>query len=441
MTYQNLKKEPAAPARIHVNDDGTLSEVNREGDEVPLSTTKISLADCLACSGCVTTAETILIESQGVEEVLKQMKDRTVVVSISAQSCASIAARYGISYNKCFTKLISLFTQLGVKYVMDSSIGDNISLMEMGTEFVTKKQKSLKEDQSMTMLCGTCPGWICYAEKTHGELLPYISTTKSSQQILGYWIKTQFAQSLHIPANNLYHVSIMSCYDKKLEASRDSSLIDDAQLPEVDCVLATVEIMQLITEQHIDFESLPESPLNPKFHNVDEFGHLCGMYGGTSGGYLEFIFRYAAKQIWNIEVDTIKYSNIRNDFTEVTLEQNGKTLLKFARANGFRTIQNIVRRIKISKCEYDFIEIMACPGGCTNGGGQIRVDNQNTNSNSLSKKLITEVNDIYNQRYMKSPFDMSESMMMHQILSTDPKILHTSYKPVPKKDNPLSIKW
>jgi len=140
----DLPKPRKEPSLIQVHEDGSLSEVNKEGKTVPLSTTKISLSDCLACSGCVTTAETVLIESQGIEEMLKQLKQRTVVVSISAQSCASIAVRYGMSYSKCFSKLITLFTQLGAKYVMDCTVGENISLMQTASEFVEKKIKEFK---------------------------------------------------------------------------------------------------------------------------------------------------------------------------------------------------------------------------------------------------------------------------------------------------------
>jgi len=288
----------------------------------------------------------------------------------------------------------------------------------------------------MTMICGACPGWICYAEKTQPEVLPLISTTKSAQQILGYWIKTYFAESVNIPPADLYHVSVMPCYDKKLEASRESTFIEGNKLREVDCVLASMEILQLITDHNIDFESLPESPLNVKYHNLDEFGQLWGNRGGTSGGYLEFILRFAAKSLWNRDIDNIQYTSIRTDYSEVIIEQNGFTL-KFARANGFRSIQNIVRRFKQNKCDYDFIEVMACPGGCTNGGGQIRTDSNNPTE---VKKLLSRVTDIYNQRISKWP---TETVNLYQLLAIDTKNLHTSYKAVPKKElaNPLSIKW
>jgi len=177
--------------------------------------------------------------------------------------------------------------------------------------------------------------------------------------------------------------------------------------------------------------------------NVDDSGQPCGMLGGTSGGHLEFVYRYASKELWNMEVDNVQYKQGRNtDFSEVTLEGDGKTLLRFARAYGFRNIQNVVRRLKLqNRCEYDFIEIMACPGGCTNGGGQIR-----PNSNQESKKLLLRVNDIYNQIKLRFPASNLEAMSTYKDIS-DSKMrkerLHTTYRAVPKQENanPLSIKW
>jgi iron only hydrogenase large subunit-like protein len=168
-----LKTEPNKPkpatttnSIIRVNNDGTYTEVNKEGESIQLQPTKISLTDCLACSGCVTTAETVLIEAQGIHEVLKQLKEKIVVVSISPQTCASIAAKYNISYSKCFMKLVSLFNVLGAKYVVDLSVAENISLIETAEEFVEKKKIAMSQGTSMTMLCGACPGWICYAKNT-----------------------------------------------------------------------------------------------------------------------------------------------------------------------------------------------------------------------------------------------------------------------------------
>jgi len=188
---------------------------------------------------------------------------------------------------------------------------------------------------------------------------------------------------------------------------------------------------------------LSETPLSGPFMNVDEYGQLCGMLGGTSGGYLEFVYRYAAKELWNIQVDNIVLKQRTNpDFSEVYLEADGKILLRFARANGFRNIQNVVRRLKKNPCELDFIEVMACPGGCTNGGGQIR-----PNSNQESKKLLLRVNDIYNQIKLRFPASNLEAMSTYKDICSDSRMrkefLHTTYRAVPKQENanPLSIKW
>jgi len=209
-------------------------------------------------------------------------------------------------------------------------------------------------------------------------------------------------------------------------------------------VLSTLEIEQLIKEQNVDFLSLSEAPLTGLFMNVDDAGQPCGMLGGTSGGHLEFVYRYASKELWNMEVDNVQYKQGRNtDFSEVTLEGDGKTLLRFARAYGFRNIQNVVRRLKLqNRCEYDFIEIMACPGGCTNGGGQIR---PNSNQVQETKKLLQRVNEIYNQMKLRCPGNNQAAISIYKDLSSDSKTnsLHTSYRAVPKLDmtNPLAIKW
>ncbi|KAG8044766.1 hypothetical protein GUJ93_ZPchr0604g7110, partial [Zizania palustris] len=123
----------------------------------------------------------------------------------------------------------------------------------------------------------------------------------------------------------------------------------------------------------VDFMTLEESPLDRLLTNVDDDGHLYGVSGG-SGGYAETIFRYAAHTLFNREIQgPLDFRIIRNsDFREVTLEVEDKPVLKFALCYGFKNLQNIVRKIKMRKCEYHFIEVMACPSGCLNGGGQIK---------------------------------------------------------------------
>ncbi|KAI8854557.1 iron hydrogenase [Chytridium lagenaria] len=180
---------------------GRYMEVSKDGEEKTLETASVSLNDCLACSGCITSAESVLITSQSHHDLLNALREKnvagengkatlkTVVVTLSPQSRASFAAKYNISPLTVHKKLASFFTGLGVDFVFDSSFGRDFSLLESAKEFVErfkrKRESNSEFSTELPMLASACPGWICYAEKTHSYLLPYISVVKSPQQVMG----------------------------------------------------------------------------------------------------------------------------------------------------------------------------------------------------------------------------------------------------------------
>jgi iron only hydrogenase large subunit-like protein len=376
---------------------------------------------------------------------------KVIIISISPQSRASIANYYKISNIKAHKKLITLFKKLGVDYIFDTSFSREFSLMESASEFIHryKQTKQLKENSLnnknssniLPMLASACPGWICYAEKTHGDfIIPYISTTKSPQQIMGTIVKYYFSKQINKNPNDIYHTTIMPCYDKKLEASRDDFYNDIFNTKDVDCVLTTTEIIDIIKEKQIDFINLEESPIDKLFTNIDNEEKFFGI-SGSSGGYLEYIFKKAAKELFGIHIDNIEYKNLR-DIRIATLEINGKIVLSFAEAYGFKNIQNIVRKLKKSICTYDFVEIMACPGGCLNGGGQIK-----SQKGENPKKLLKNVEEIYNDQKILYPDDNKIIQELY-VLWFDgifspiaKKNLHTQYHKREKIVNPLTIKW
>ncbi|KAM1108751.1 hypothetical protein ACFX13_005452 [Malus domestica] len=244
------------------------------------------------------------------------------------------------------------------------------------------------------MISSACPGWICYAEKQLGSyVLPYISSMKSPQQTIGVIVKTHVCQKIGLRTADVYHVTVMPCYDKMLEASRDDFVFEVDQsenneneglrVTEVDSVLTSGEVLELIQLKGVDFKGLEESPLDNMLTNFNE-GGLFGVHG-SSGGYAKTIFSYAAEVLFGREVKgPIDFNSVKNsDFQELTLEASQSIdglsfrwmgrLLKFALCYGFRNLQSVVRKIKIGKCDYHFLEIMACPsGGCLNGEGQIK---------------------------------------------------------------------
>eukprot|EP01126_Amoeba_proteus_P049729 TRINITY_DN5831_c0_g1_i1.p1 TRINITY_DN5831_c0_g1~~TRINITY_DN5831_c0_g1_i1.p1 ORF type:complete len:492 (-),score=84.40 TRINITY_DN5831_c0_g1_i1:257-1732(-) len=490
--------------RIEIEDDGSYHEILSTGERKKLEPTKITLTDCLACSGCVTTAETVLIQEQGLSEFYKNLNTgKIIVVTLSQQSTASVAAHHKLNFTETFEKLTTMLLRLGVHHVFDISFARQISLLESSKEFINRKNKSLKGGDSsngclpLPMIISACPGWVCYAEKTQSDyVLPYMSSTKSPQQIMGTLIKNYFSQEISVEVGKLYHVCVMPCFDKKLEASRSDFATNGIR--DVDLVLSSRELLEMITT----FENGPPSrspsfPLPPSKHNSnnnssggDNFGngdnsenrnnsdnepnhipqdvqdesrktiifsnlpgtnslsHLsqpsrpCGIEGRSSGGFSDYVFRKAAQEIFGVSITQITYTKGRNqDRVDAELKVDGKVRLRFGLVYGFRNIQNVMRTIKNQKCNYDLIEIMACPGGCTNGGGQIQYEDSTS-----SRLLLDDVERIFHQTPIQLPEENKEIKNLYS-LGVETKELrnefHTQYHRIPKLEisQPLTINW
>ncbi|WFD23759.1 Cytosolic Fe-S cluster assembly factor nar1 [Malassezia equina] len=368
-----------------------------------LETAQISLNDCLACSGCVTSAETVLIGMQSADEVRQELQrkgDRVFIATISAQSVASLQTRLGRPYAVLWPQICHAMRSMGFELVLDTSLARHLALRAHVREF--RERKAAKKDGAqgqpvLPMLASACPGWVCYAEKAHSALLPFVAATKSPQQMAGLLAKrvygpshagTTLSGSLPAPMAGVYHVSIMPCYDKKLEASRNDFTSSDG-IKEVDCVLTTGELYDLLMEQNFEAYTPTEIELAAPHPRPEP--------GSSSGGYL-FAILMDVYQTWMSEHPTstpaLEQRTIRSaDYTEYLLRaETGEVLFKGAICYGFRNLQNLVRKLQretgvkstrmgrgitrrgMEEPPYEYIEVMACPGGCVNGGGQMRPD-------------------------------------------------------------------
>ena len=438
---------------------------------------QISLTDCLACSGCVTSAEAVLVSLQSHLEVLNALtssvsmdrrdlesriqhsdddddddgivktnikgEGKVFVASVSPQSRASIAATFGVSEKEAGNMIEQMLAGpngiraggiygQGFAWVIDTNVAREMCLV-LGAEEVlgSLSGSSTDGDRATTttatgppnrpVLTSACPGWICYAEKTHPHVLPHLSRLKSPQALLGTLIKTTLARRLDISTDRIWHLAIMPCFDKKLEASR-GQLTDvsweadvDARRAarDVDCVITTKELLMLAKSTGVQFSRLPRSPLDddqrlrfpdPTLHKflfrpADDHHRFAASNGdagfGTSGGYLNHILQTFQSQHPGSSIRTVRGRNA--DIVEQSVVLNDQVLLRTARYYGFRNIQNLVRKLKpaaarlsrmpgaaplttksgintdaAAMAKYAYIEVMACPGGCTNGGGQIK---------------------------------------------------------------------
>ncbi|XP_011503409.1 PREDICTED: probable cytosolic Fe-S cluster assembly factor CPIJ010948 [Ceratosolen solmsi marchali] len=445
-------------SKIKVEDDGSYVEMTQDGPLTKLQKVEITLSDCLACSGCITSAESVLVTQQSQEELLKVFQEKIenlqhskdnvkfIVVSLSIQPILSLAERYKLTAKDAALKLSGFFKSMGADMVLDMSVADDFSLLESAKEFV-ERYKCSKEglNNKLPMLACSCPGWVCYAEKTHGNfILPYLSKTKSPQQIMGSLVKYHLASSKGLSPEQVYHITLMPCYDKKLEASREDFYNSLKKTRDVDCVITAIELEQMLTQQEKNLEDFDKGEIEKPFQVPEQLTDvLLGHQGSGSGGYADFIFHYAAKHLFEESDAKLEYKSLKNpDFQEAVLERNGKVILRFAIANGFRNIQNLVQKLKRGKSPYDYVEVMACPMGCLNGGAQIR-SQDGMQPRELASKLEIE--------YHKLPkSDPKQNMLLKHLYDVwlegensekASAFLQTEYHEIEKMNTAISIKW
>ncbi|KAH9473876.1 hypothetical protein MJO28_000288 [Puccinia striiformis f. sp. tritici] len=417
---------------------------------------QITLNDCLACSGCITSSESILVSLQSVQEVLKEISkpNRYPIISISSHSLASFVAYNQLdSLSTGFKVLKKYFTRShNFKLVLDTNFAQHLHLLESQREF--KHRQNLKSP----VLASSCPAWICYAEKTQGKngILEMISRVKSAQQIQGAIIKSQkFIDSIGVveSSKDLYHVCVMSCYDKKLEASR-SDFEDEDGIKDVDCVLTTREVQDMIQQDGFDIlqasQEIEELDLDPNQVGIIPvwIDHPQPI-GSSSGGYLFNLLRSSIPSEGENIIDRLRLTVDQkrgSDYVEYRLQlapppspmkdneestEELETLFYGAHFYGFKNLQNLIKKIGPSSTStstmnprgriigrrgrkepsgilenrktYDFVEVMACPSGCLNGGGQIPIDSKLINMSN--KQWISQLERIYS----KYPFDKDNS--------------------------------
>lgn len=413
--------------------------------KLSLEPVQISLSDCLACSGCITSAESILVNKQRPSElydILRNGEGSRVVVSISNQVLASFAAKYSTSCNEISKRICGFFKMIGVHSVLDLNFSSDLALILSHMEFI---------QSPCLLLASSCPGWICYAEKMHSYMLPYISKVKSSQQIAGSLIKRFIFRQLNsksIIPSQIYHVTIMSCYDKKLEASRSDFYDDILKTKDVDCVLTSGELESMILES--GYNLLQIDPL--ELDTFKLFPAIIGSYipsdnESGSGGCLIFIMDRIMKSLDNQEYHVL-ITEKGKDYKEYQLihKESQEMLYRFIFCYGFKNMQNLLRRIKGQNDIPTFIEIMACPSGCLNGGGQLTTNETSTRIGS--REFLKKIETAYYSLPTINPqidcyIQLLEEWFEKDFLQSEEfqKCMYTSYHPIEITLDRISTQW
>ena len=347
---------------------GAIDCVNRGFESCVSTVGNKSLNDvnCTFCGQCIQSCPTgALHEKETIDEVWDKLKDPEayVVVQTAPAVRAALGEEFGMDIGTNATgKMVTALKRLGFDKVFDTNTGADFTIMEEANEFV---ERFSNKDAVLPMITSCSPGWVKYIEMNYPELLPHLSTCKSPHQMFGALIKTYFAEKEKIDPSKIYVVSVMPCIAKKFERTREE--MENNGLSDVDNVLTTRELARMIKQANIEFTKLEDTEFD------SPMGEATGAAAifGTTGGVMEAALRTAQDTLTGKDLDKIDFEKVRGGEgikkASVNIADNE---IKVVAASGLANAQKILEEIKSGKADYQFVEIMACPGGCVMGGGQ-----------------------------------------------------------------------
>ena len=385
-------------------------------------------APCVACGQCVAVCPTgALHEREEIDNVRDAINnpEKVVVVAAAPAVRAAIGEEFGYPIGtNTEGKMFTAMRMLGFDKVFDVNFGADLTIMEEANELLHR----VKEGGTLPMFTSCSPGWIRYVEYYYPELIPNLSSCKSPMQMFGATVKTYWAQKEGIDPKNIYVVGVMPCTAKKFEKTRENE--SASGYPDVDAVLTTRELAKMIKTSGILYNELPDGTFdNP----LGEFTG-AGVIFGATGGVMEAALRTAAEELTGKPLDNIDFKQVRGikGIKEAEYDLNG-VKVKVAVASGLTNAKQLCEKIRKGECDYTFVEVMCCPGGCVNGGGQPiqsaytrrQVDLRSKRAKALydedKKSVIRKSHENEGvQRLYKEFFGEPGSHKAHEIL-------HTSY--------------
>ncbi len=322
---------------------------------------------CVSCGQCIVVCPTgAIAEKDDTDKVWAALADPTKYVVV--QTAPSIRATLGECFNMPIGtnvqgKMVAAARRLGFDKVFDTDFAADLTIMEEATEFL---HRFTSEGSAMPLITSCSPGWVKYCETYFPEFIPNLSSCKSPQQMFGAVAKTYYAQKMGLDPKDIVVVAVMPCVAKKFEVGRPDQ--SAAGVPDVDVAITTREFARMIEKAGIQFNRLPDEEFDRVMGEASGAGHIFG----ASGGVMEAALRTAAEVLTGKELEKPEFMEVRGTdkgIKEAVYTLAGKTI-RVAAVSGLANAKEVLTKVKNGEAQYDFIEIMACPGGCINGGGQ-----------------------------------------------------------------------
>ena len=370
---------------------GAIDSVNR-GFESCVSTAEnksLNDVDCTFCGQCIEACPVgALYEKDSTKEVWDKINDKETFTIVQTAPAVRVALgeEFGTSIGESVLgKMVTCLKRIGFDRVFDTNTGADFTIMEEANEFLER----IKSGGVMPMMTSCCPAWVRFAEKNYPEQLDHLSSCKSPHEMFGAVLKSYYAQKFNINPEKIFVVSVMPCVAKKYEITRPEMMNDGYR--NVDAVITTRELARMIRQANIEFANMEESEFD------SPMGQATGAAAifGTTGGVMEAALRTAADILEGKDLGSFRYEAVRGEagLKRATVNIAGRDI-KVVVASGLKNARKIMNDIKEGTADYDFVEIMACPGGCVMGGGQPIKSSKIRSSNDVRKLRADSIYEI-----------------------------------------------
>ncbi len=383
---------------------------------------------CIACGQCIVNCPTgALREKDDTPKVLEAINDpeKYVVVQTAPAVRAALGEEFGLPIGTDVEgKMVAALRRLGFDKVFDTDFSADLTIMEESNELIER----ITNGGALPMITSCSPGWVKYCEHYYPEQLDHLSTCKSPQQMFGATLKTWYAQKMDIDPAKIVSVSVMPCTAKKFEVGRDDQ--SASGYTDVDISITTRELARMIKSAGISFNSLPDETYDSPLGE----GSGAAVIFGATGGVMEAALRTAVEKITGQALDNVDFTEVRGmEGVKEATYTVGDLSIKVAVASGTKNAKTLMEQIKNGTSEYQFIEIMGCPGGCINGGGQPIVSAAVRNFEDFRSKRASVLYNLDKNNENRKSHENSAIKRVYDEFFGEPgshkahEVLHTTY--------------
>ena len=388
----------------------------------------LGVTDCIGCGQCIVSCPVgAIYERSSIDEVWDAISnpEKKVVFFTAPSIAATLGECFGMPVGTNVEgKMVTAMKMLGDVEVFNMNLTADLTIMEEANELIER----VKSNKPLPMFTSCCPGWVKFAEHNYPELLPNISTCKSPQQMFGAVLKSYYCQKNNIDPKNLYVVSVIPCTAKKFETAREE--MQNGGMPDVDVAITTRELSRMIKGAGITFPSLPDT----EFDNPFALASGAAAIFGATGGVMEAALRTAANLLDGTN-EKVEFMDVRGaaGIKEATYRIGGMDV-DVCVASGIGNARKVIDMIKKGEKKYLFVEIMACPGGCVNGGGQPVQSDSVRNYTELKTKRANVLYTADSEGELRKSHENPVIKMLYDEYFENPgkakahSLLHTTYQ-------------